>query len=822
MSYVARLVKGSHVLNLDGSGPYALGLDFVPPFAQTITQIASGTSANRYGRAEVVGRTAAPQRWSFSVRVIGSSAGEVKAATDNLAAFLDMAGDEDEPLYFEWRPANPDVPEPIFGQFGVSRRVKILAADEKSLWDIYPVAGTRERVVFLLIGVIHEPYAYGRPQRVASAKGCIIEDTLGTTDGASRGTIVAPSITNKITNPVFGHATWNNDWGVGADLVAQKNTDPRFILWGSASARVTRIGTRSNYKLTQAINVGNTNTHQLMAYVKKLDGTAVTAADARLYYNDHLTTTYTPCGGGWYRLTASFTGINSSVSCGVAIWAFNTPMFVAGVQLAESSTVVPFVFGDMLGCAWTGTPHASASTSTAGSVRIPTAGILSAGGGTIRMAVRHLSAYDRATNGYLFSDGTFWAAYAQSAYKWRFFDGTDVVGNAGAAQSFASGDIQILHFVWGPAGKQIYLNGELYDTSATLAAWNVGDYLYLGSPNAPSQHFNGTFLGFAVFDRPLTPEQVAADYEQANDWARGGDGFGRRLDSIPWFWTKDGDDVLDNADQGSAQNWGVLAGVPGDVPAQTRIQMTVSGHAVAPETNPDVSVYLSNLNVPQKDWIDPAFLSKTYSTPSTWNITTANHVETITFGSASEYAVIAGRTFSGFVQAADAGSDPLLSITRVTVASISQDSDAVPIIFDSNRSLDSSPAAPVPDVRHLQKDYIISGSLAVALRRTTGSGNVTYYALQFLPHPIVRIEHKANPVSASSFGLVYDDGDTYEHYSTANTIWMAQKTGARLDFWPHQFNTLFVLAGKEDKATGATAVTTTLNSIYVIPRWISP
>lgn len=822
MSYVARLVKGSHVLNLDGSGPYALGLDFVPPFAQTITQIASGTSANRYGRAEVVGRTAAPQRWSFSVRVIGSSAGEVKAATDNLAAFLDMAGDEDEPLYFEWRPANPDVPEPIFGQFGVSRRVKILAADEKSLWDIYPVAGTRERVVFLLIGVIHEPYAYGRPQRVASAIGMVVENMIGVND-KSRGVIIASGTTNKITNPVFGHSTWNTNWNIGAHLIATKNTDSRYIIWGAASAKIRRVIAGVNRVFSQSINVGNTNTHNLSAYVKRQDGGEITANDLRLYYdNTLLTTSYTPLGDGWYLMSAPVTGVASSVQCGVYVVPTNVTYYIAGVQLTETTGLIEMIYGDLLGCTWNGTPHESTSTSTSGFIRIPTSDLIDVSGGAIRIAVRHLQGADRPTNATLFSDGTFAASYNQSTDRFTFTDGTNSAGSNGAVQTFSAGEIQIMHFVWGSSGLQIFLNGVLYDSTATLTPWSLGSYIYIGSTPMRAQHFNGTFLGFAVFDRPLTPEQVAADYEQANDWARGGDGFGRRLDSIPWFWTKDGDDVLDNADQGSAQNWGVLAGVPGDVPAQTRIQMTVSGHAVAPETNPDVSVYLSNLNVPQKDWIDPAFLSKTYSTPSTWNITTANHVETITFGSASEYAVIAGRTFSGFVQAADAGSDPLLSITRVTVASISQDSDAVPIIFDSNRSLDSSPAAPVPDVRHLQKDYIISGSLAVALRRTTGSGNVTYYALQFLPHPIVRIEHKANPVSASSFGLVYDDGDTYEHYSTANTIWMAQKTGARLDFWPHQFNTLFVLAGKEDKATGATAVTTTLNSIYVIPRWISP
>ena len=571
MEYTARLVHGPHTLDLNDDTYSVFDFDF--PAELVELSISSGSSANRYAGGRVTGRKFSDRNWAPSIMITGASVLETSLAARRLRDFLELTADTRYEMYFEYMPHRAYRAVPVWGQDRLRFHIKYGRA---MLDASYYIADVPQKILVVPLDLLIGPHAVGLRQRLATATGCIIEDTIGTTDGASRGTIVAPSITNKITNPVFGHATWNNGWGVGADLVGQKNTDIEHVLWGSVSARVTRIGSGTNYKLTQVINVGNTNTHQLMAYVKKLDGTAVTTADARLFYNDHLTTTYTPCGGGWYLLTASFTGINSSIHVGVSIWAFNTPMFIAGVQLAESATVVPFIYGDMLGCSWTGTPHASASTSTAGYVRIPTAGILSAGGGTIRMAVRHLSAYDRATNGYLFSDGTFFAAYNQTTDKWQFSDGTDTIGGAGAAQSFASGDIQILHFVWGPAGKQIYLNGALYATSATLAAWNVGNYLYLGSPNAPSQRFNGTILGTLIFDVPLTAAEIAADYAQAIAHVRGGDGCGQRLDAIPYIWTKDGDNQVDNCNDSTRDNWAVCAGIPGNVEADTTFQLETS------------------------------------------------------------------------------------------------------------------------------------------------------------------------------------------------------------------------------------------------------
>ncbi len=70
--------------------------------------------------------------------------------------------------------------------------------------------------------------------------------------------------------------------------------------------------------LTQPINIGNTDVHQLEAYVYK-DGTQVTSSDAELYSNGRsLTTSFSSTSSpGWYKLTATITGVNAKRGFGV-------------------------------------------------------------------------------------------------------------------------------------------------------------------------------------------------------------------------------------------------------------------------------------------------------------------------------------------------------------------------------------------------------------------------------------------------------------------------------------------------------------------------
>ncbi|KKU59050.1 MAG: hypothetical protein UX82_C0029G0001, partial [Microgenomates group bacterium GW2011_GWE1_47_12] len=83
----------------------------------------------------------------------------------------------------------------------------------------------------------------------------------------------------------------------------------------------------------QSVNVGDTETYNLIAYAYT-DGSAVTSADLSLYYDTTtLSTTYTPMGGtGWYKLTGSFTGEASAKNYGVRVKAGKT-VYIDEVKL---------------------------------------------------------------------------------------------------------------------------------------------------------------------------------------------------------------------------------------------------------------------------------------------------------------------------------------------------------------------------------------------------------------------------------------------------------------------------------------------------------
>ena len=186
----------------------------------------------------------------------------------------------------------------------------------------------------------------------------------------NKGVQVGYATVNKMTNPVYGHTTWNNGWTNGGDLTVAPEYNPTWIYAGTVSAKITRTGAGSARTFYQSINVGNTNTHCLSAYVKKSDGSAPTSSDIVLYYGGLLTTTYAPVGNGWYLLRATVTGVASNTLTGVAIGAMNTPYYLSGFQIEEKGYPTPLAHGSMgQGHSWASTEHASTTTRTVSSLR---------------------------------------------------------------------------------------------------------------------------------------------------------------------------------------------------------------------------------------------------------------------------------------------------------------------------------------------------------------------------------------------------------------------------------------------------------------------
>jgi formylglycine-generating enzyme required for sulfatase activity len=111
---------------------------------------------------------------------------------------------------------------------------------------------------------------------------------------------------------------------------------------GAAGGDSVTVGSISDAKIYQSINVGDTSAYDISAYVYDNTtgnvGGTVSSSIAQLYANGAtVTTTYTSVGSGWWKLTGTVTGVASSVQYGVLVKAGKT-VVVDDFTLSKSGT----------------------------------------------------------------------------------------------------------------------------------------------------------------------------------------------------------------------------------------------------------------------------------------------------------------------------------------------------------------------------------------------------------------------------------------------------------------------------------------------------
>lgn len=135
---------------------------------------------------------------------------------------------------------------------------------------------------------------------------------------------------------------------------------------GSASAKVL-ASPWATARVTQSINVGDTRAYTMTAYVRGAQGGAVTSSDAQLYYdNDVISTTYTDVGSGWYKLSATVTGVNSAKTYGVQVPA-NKTVYVDDFTLSRyqtSGSLTSSIFDLGYGGAWGNLTYTTSGSGT--------------------------------------------------------------------------------------------------------------------------------------------------------------------------------------------------------------------------------------------------------------------------------------------------------------------------------------------------------------------------------------------------------------------------------------------------------------------------
>ncbi len=109
---------------------------------------------------------------------------------------------------------------------------------------------------------------------------------------------------------------------------------------------IVTIGSITDGKLYQTVNVGDTSTYDLSAYVYDTTsgnvGGTVSSSVAQLYYNGAvISTTYTNIGSGWWKLAGTLTGANASREYGLVVKAGKT-VSVDDWTLAKQGTYSVF------------------------------------------------------------------------------------------------------------------------------------------------------------------------------------------------------------------------------------------------------------------------------------------------------------------------------------------------------------------------------------------------------------------------------------------------------------------------------------------------
>lgn len=578
-------IRRDYALSIEGEDIY-LDLNslpymvqrFLPPTSREVAIFSPGSSSNRYDGERMLGTRAQNAGINFSVLIIGDGETEIRDAVAALQHAINLAKERE--IYLVYRGSRWLSREPIWGQWGAGRRYRI--AQGSLIYNRNDTARTGALPVAVQLTV--KPYSEGRRQRLAIATGGVFHDTVGIQNGRPRGVIVPPASTNFFHNPIncCRDADSYRGWSVShAALEFSEISDPADILFAGYSIRLYNGDAAVSRQWKQSVNVGTTATHALTAFVKKSDKSAVTSDDCVLYYNAELTTTFTEMGNGWYRLHATFTGIASGVNAGLSV-KLSREVIVHGLTLEAKYYSTYIVSGSHPGSAYSSADFAASTTTrTVGSLYIPAVNAsdkketFHRAKGTVVIAWKSYASKAELVAGgahvYVF-DGTNHSVYIYWSYldyKWYAHAGGVTI--SGVARDVVDSEILVFHFVYGPSGLFLYINGELYASGAAPTMSTTPTNLYFGCTYTSAGQAASVIMAASFFDYEATADEIADDYSYHAP-ILDGDGA---VSPIPYIQTKTAG-LLESCFDSNKANYGTICGIMGDVPALTRYDISHS------------------------------------------------------------------------------------------------------------------------------------------------------------------------------------------------------------------------------------------------------
>lgn len=810
-----KLVCGADELDLNDQTNYLLQEGWYPPASDTKYGMAGSLGLSRAG-GKVLYESAQDRSWRFPILAMGESAMETQRKLSTLQNFINRAE-----VYLEYNPAAGIPSRPVWGQGPLRYPVKGGQVALDKAYGGQPVDKSIQATIGLVVG----PYAEGLLQYALAGSGGLWEDNL-VNNRLPRGTAVLPATTNLFTNPIFQYySTWYQGWTKGSDLTYWQDTLPDHVLFGEASCGLVRVGT-TNKLLTQSLTAANTNTHSFSCYARRADGGVINSSVIQMYYGAALTTSYQALPDGWYRLTATAAGVASARTTGVSVEVSHINLFVTGFQMEESGTATPLAYGDMVGCRWAGAMHNSSSSRLVGALYQSPALLFQTGQldqGTMRVAFRWYYPSTFGADQYLADCGTWEIYYKASDDKIYFTDGTNTISTA--AQTFSAGSLVVLHFVFGPGSMKIYKNGVEAATGAAYVSKSIAN-MYFGSNSTPANHGCQTWLDLTLWNEMASATAIAADYADIYPQLSSGDGWGKRINGMPWVWTEDGG-VLDSYCDSTHLDTMAAGGVLGDAPARTLLNLLASAA--------DLSLLLAHnshfepLNVRAEFYdasgtADGAALG---GATQTLGVGTAESALGLTYPIVTNNrSAYYGKETYILASMKDAGSNLMLQGYIIfSAASNTIKGDWKAVTADS--TLRKFLAGPVIIPDGYDQKYPLDGTnktgwgsailWQMMLKRSSGAGaNVN---LDFFRALVGKLAYCDLAISTSQEIII--DGETFLGFASGGITLQEQSVvkGAIIEMDPDAYNYLTIYAGDIGAATAHAANTVTVKWLQVAPRW---
>jgi len=334
---------------------------------------------------------------------------------------------------------------------------------------------------------------------------------------------------NYIPNPIFcgtytsglcaGYAAYATGTGAGT------RSESGIAKYGNQAQRIAKTdGGADNYGVTETAGATDIDVANLSVWVYVVsyttgakvgltgDGsdTGAAALSAELTLTDaHI--------GVWTRISDNATGLveEETWTLNVFVKTANADVIFDGLQLTGTQYKLPTAHGDMPGCSWAGTAHASTSTWAASNNTITlSAADLPKRTGTVRFWVKSTSAVDdNSNNRWVFRWGT-------AAGVGVYIATNDSLATAMASTysgfgaltdvNFAVDTWHCIHFVWDIlVGQILYLDGAKFGDTKTYYYPAPTD---AGLAIADSDAISGFIDGVLVLDSAMSAADVALDY----------------------------------------------------------------------------------------------------------------------------------------------------------------------------------------------------------------------------------------------------------------------------------------------------------------------